>query len=81
MTKFINDSASFLPEKLKNQVIRDYFKNPEKNKQKQGFLGTPVETPVETPVGLGLDLDLGLNLGLGLDLDWIWIWVWIGICI
>ena len=59
--KFLDDSASFLQEKLKNHVILTKNLNilakiqkiPKKIRKIPkflGFLGTPVETPVETPV-------------------------------
>ena len=54
--KFLNDSASFLLEKLKNHVILIKNHNilpqipkiPEKTKNSRKFLGTYVETSVET---------------------------------
>ena len=60
--KFLDDSASFLPEKLKksryfNKKTRifdnksdTYFKKNGKYRKFLGFLGTPVETLVETLV-------------------------------
>jgi len=73
--KFLNDSASFLSEKLKNHVILiknfnlclKIQKNLTKYIKFLGFLGTPVETPVETPVSTCQDLSRSVQACLDLS--------------